>query len=563
MAEKDLRTKCYIPLEGDCVALIYSHRPVSGSKHFGGRRSRHGRVGFGEGDEDCGTSTGVVCGATSGSLARGWVSTESFAEGPSGGAGPPCVDMGGVPVGKSGKPTEVSADVDTDADIERPDIEISGVDNSDVKGPDVDISGPRVSEADFDLKAKKDDHSDSDDGEHSSKFKGPKLPSWKIGKGKSGKPPEMSADVDIDADIERPDLDISKVDSPDVKGPDVDISGPRVSEPDFDLKANKDDYSDTDDGEQSSKFKGPKLPSCKIGKGKSGEPTEVSADVDTNADIESQDLDISGVDNSDVKGPDVDISGPRVNGPDFDSKAKKDDHSDTDDNEHNSKSKGPKLPSCKIGKRKSGEPTEMSADVDTNADIERPDLDISGVDNSDVKGPDVDISGPRVNGPDFDLKGKKDDRSDTDDDEHSSKFKGPKLPSCKIGKGRSGEPTEVSADVDTNADIERPDLDISGVDNSDVKGPDVDISGPRVSEPDFDLKGKEDDHSDSDDDEHSSKSKGPKLPGCKIGKGKSGEPPEVSADVDIDDVIERPDLDISGVDNSDVKGPNVDISGLV
>ena len=99
MAEKDLRTKCYIPLEGDCVALIYSHRPVSGSKRFGGRRSRHGRVGFGEGGEDCGTSTGVVCGATSGSLARGWVSTESFAEGPSGGAGPPCVDMGGVPVG--------------------------------------------------------------------------------------------------------------------------------------------------------------------------------------------------------------------------------------------------------------------------------------------------------------------------------------------------------------------------------------------------------------------------------------------------------------------------------
>ena len=404
---------------------------------------------------------------------------------------------------KSGKPTEVSADVDTDADIERTDIAISGVDNSDVKGPDVDISGPRVNEADFDLKAKKDDHSDSDDGEQSSKFKGPKLPSWKIAKGKSGKPPEMSADVDIDAEIERPDLDISKVDSPDVKGPDVDISGPRVSEPDFDLKANKDDYSETDDGEQSSKFKGPKLPSCKIGKGKSGEPTEVSADVDTNADIESQDLDISGVDNSDVKGPDVDISGPRVNGPDFDSKAKKDDHSDTDDNEHSSKSKGPKLPSCKIGKRESGEPTEMSADVDTNADIERPDLDISGVDNSDVKGPDVDISGPRVNGPDFDLKGKEDDRSDTDDDEHSSKFKGPKLPSCKIGKGKSGEPTEVSADVDTDADIERPDLDISGVDSPDVKGPDVDITGPRVSEPDFDLKGKKEDHSDSDDEEHS------------------------------------------------------------
>ena len=463
--------------------------------------------------------------------------------------------------GRSGEPTEVSADVDTDADIERPDLDISGVDNSDVKGPDVEISGPRVNGPDFDLKGKKNDHSDTDDDEHSSKFKGPELPSCKIGKGRSGEPTEVSADVDTNADIERPDLDISGVDNSDVKGPNVDISGPRVSEPDFDLKGKKDDHSDTDDDEHSSKFKGPELPSCKIGKGRSGEPTEVSADVDTNADIERPDLDISGVDNSDVKGPDVDISGPRVSEPDFDLKGKEDDHSDSDDNEHSSKSKGPKLPSCKIGKGRSGEPTEVSADVDTNADIERTDLVISGVDNSDVKGPDVDISGPRVSEPDFDLKAKKDDHSDTDDDEHSSKFKSPKLPSCKIVKGRSGEPTEVSADVDTNAAIERPDLDISGVDNSDVKGPDVDISGPRVSEPDFDLKGKKDDHSDSDDNEHSSKSKGPKLPSCKIGKGKSGEPTEVSADVDTNADIERPDLDISGVDNSDVKSPNVDISG--
>ena len=117
------------------------------------------------------------------------------------------------------------------------------------------MSGP-----DFDLKAKKDDHSDSDDDEHSWKFKGPKLPSWKLGKGKSGKPPKVSGDVDIDADIERPDLDISGgVDSPDVKGADVDISGPRVRGPDFDLKAKKDDHSDSDDDEHSWKFKGPKV----------------------------------------------------------------------------------------------------------------------------------------------------------------------------------------------------------------------------------------------------------------------------------------------------------------
>ena len=49
IAEKDLRTKCYVSLEEDCVALIYSHRPVTGSKRFGGPRSRHGRVGLARG----------------------------------------------------------------------------------------------------------------------------------------------------------------------------------------------------------------------------------------------------------------------------------------------------------------------------------------------------------------------------------------------------------------------------------------------------------------------------------------------------------------------------------
>ena len=469
--------------------------------------------------------------------------------------------------GKSGKPPKVSGDVDIDADIERPDLDISGgVDSPDVKGADVDISGPRVRGPDFDLKAKKDDHSDSDDDEHSWKFKGPKLPSWKFGKGKSGKLPKVSGDVDIDADIERPDLDISGgVDSPNVKGADVDISGPRVSGPDFDLKAKKDDHSDSDDDEHSWKFKGPKLPSWKFGKGKSGKPPKVSGDVDIDADIERPDLDISGgVDSPDVKGADVDISGPRVSGPDFDLKANKGDHSDSDDDEHSWKFKGPKLPSWKFGKGKSGKPPKVSGDVNIDADIERPDLDISGgVDSPDVKGADVDISGPRVRGPDFDLKAKKDDHSDSDDDEHSWKFKGPKLPSWKFGKGKSGKPPKVSRDVDIDADIERADLDISGkVENPDVKGADVDISGPRVSGPDFDLKAKKDDHSDSDDDEHSWKFKGPKLPSWKFGKGNSGKPPKVSGDVDIDADIERPDLDISGgVDNPDVKGADVDISG--
>ena len=474
--------------------------------------------------------------------------------------------------GKSRKSPKVSGDVEVDANLKGPDVEISGprVECPDIKGPDLEISGPRVSGPDFDLKAKKGDESDSDDDEHGWKFKGPKLPSWKFGKGKSGKSPKVSGDVEVDANLKGPDVDISGpgVESPDIEGPDLEISGPRVSRPDLDLKAKKGDDSDSDDDEHGWKFKGPKLPSWKFGKGKSGKSPKVYGDVEVDANLKGPDVDISdpGVESPDIKGPDLEISGPRVSGPDFDLKAKKGDESDSDDDEHGWKFKGPKLPSWKFGKGQSGKSPKVSGDVEVDANLKGPDVDISGpgVESPDIKGPDLEISGPRVSGPDLDLKAKKGDDSDSDDDEHGWKFKGPKLPSWKFGKGQSGKSPKVSGDVDVDANLKGPDVDISGpgVESPDIKGPDLEISGPRVSGPDFDLKAKKGDESDSDDDEHGWKFKGPKLSSWEFGKGKSGKSPNVSGNVDGDADNKGPDVNISGpdVDSPNIEGADIEIT---
>ena len=111
--------------------------------------------------------------------------------------------------------------MEVDGDLKGPDMDISGpgADSPDVKGPDVDISGPRVSGPKIDLKAKNGDDSDDDDDERGRKYRGPKLPGWKFGRGKFGKSPNISGDVEVDADL---------------KGPDMDISGPGVES--FDIK---------------------------------------------------------------------------------------------------------------------------------------------------------------------------------------------------------------------------------------------------------------------------------------------------------------------------------------
>ena len=98
------------------------------------------------------------------------------------------------------------------------------------------LSGP-----DFDLKVKKTMVQIHMMMNTDRRSKDQKLPSWKFGKG----------DVDIDASLKGPHIDISEpgVNSPDIKDPDLKISVPRDSGPDFDLKAKKSDNSDSDDDE--------------------------------------------------------------------------------------------------------------------------------------------------------------------------------------------------------------------------------------------------------------------------------------------------------------------------
>ena len=108
------------------------------------------------------------------------------------------------------------------------------------------LSGP-----DFDLKVKKTMVQIHMMMNTDRRSKDQKLPSWKFGKGISGKSPKVSGDVDIVASLKGPHVDILEpgVNSPDIKDPDLKISVPRDSGPDFDLKAKKSDNSDSDDDE--------------------------------------------------------------------------------------------------------------------------------------------------------------------------------------------------------------------------------------------------------------------------------------------------------------------------
>ena len=69
------------------------------------------------------------------------------------------------------------------------------------------MSVRRLSGPNFNLKVKR--GNDSDDYEHGWKFKGLKLPSWKFGKGKSGKSSNFTGDTDVDGNLDAPDVDNS------------------------------------------------------------------------------------------------------------------------------------------------------------------------------------------------------------------------------------------------------------------------------------------------------------------------------------------------------------------
>ena len=209
-----------------------------------------------------------------------------------------------------------------DATIEGPDVNISRprVDSAEIKGSDANISGRRVAVPEPDLKTGKGDYSDSDIDEQGCKIKGPNYPNLKRKKGKSGKIPQKSGEIDLIVDVEGLDINVPRpgVDSPNVKNTDVNISGPRMESPEICFTAKTGDHPDShsDDRKQDWKLKKSRPPSWKRKQGKSGKSPKVSGDVDIDASLKGPHVDISGpgVDSPDIKGPDLEISGPRIRG---------------------------------------------------------------------------------------------------------------------------------------------------------------------------------------------------------------------------------------------------------
>ncbi|XP_037531459.1 neuroblast differentiation-associated protein AHNAK [Nematolebias whitei] len=486
-----------------------------------------------------------------------------------------------------------------DVDIEGPDIDIEshkggikipkfkmpsfGLKGPNVEGPDVDINLPK---ADIDVKAPNIDIKGPDveiEGPDT-KFQGPKFNMPLISGPNISMPdvnfnlkgPKLKGDVDINApkikgDIKTPDIDINapKIDiegpkggfeMPKIKMPSLNIKGPKMESPDFDInlkspklegdmdvkmpkvkgdiKAPDIDIEGPDIDTEGHKggFKMPKfkMPSFGFKSAKVESP-----DVDINLpkakiDMKAPDIDIKGPE-VDIEGPNTKLKGPKFNMPSF---------------------SGPKISMPDVDLNLKG--SKLKGDVDVNApkiDIEGPK---GGFEMPKMKMPSLNIKSPKLEGPDFDIN-----------------LKGPKL------EGDVGfKIPKVKGEITTpDVDIEGPDIDIEGhkggikmpkfkmpsfgLKGPKVEGPDVDINLPKadidVNAPDIDIKGPDVDIEGPD-----AKLKGPKFHMPSISGPKISMPdvdfnlkgPKLKGDVDINapkikGEIKTPDIDI--------KSPKIDI----
>ncbi|RVE67305.1 hypothetical protein OJAV_G00101800 [Oryzias javanicus] len=456
----------------------------------------------------------------------------------------------------------------TDIDIKAPDVDINAPD-VDIKGPDAKFKGP--------------------------KFNMPKMPGLNVSMPDVDfnlKGPKLKGDIDtslpkIEGEIKTPDLDVKGPDvdidvtkpgfeMPKVKMPSLNIKGPKMEKPDFDIKLKgpkvggdldvkapkiKGDITapDVDIGGAELDIEGPKggfkMPKFKMPTfGSKGHKLE-GPDVDVN--LPSTDIDIKAPD-VDINAPDVDIKGPdaKFKGPKFNMPKMPGLNVSMPDVDFNLK--GPKL----------------KGDIDTSlpkieGEIKTPDLDVKGPDVDidvtkpgfempKVKMPSLNIKGPKMEKPDFDIK-LKGPKVGGDLDVKAPKIKGDitapdvdiggaeldiegpkggfKMPKFKMPTfGSKGHKLE-GPDVDVNLpsadfEVKAPDVDINAPD-VDIKGPDAKFKGPK-----FNM---------------------PKMPGLNVSmpdvdfnlKG-----PKLKGDIDtslpkIEGEIKTPDLD--------VKGPDVDI----
>ncbi|KAI3362757.1 hypothetical protein L3Q82_001652 [Scortum barcoo] len=489
-------------------------------------------------------------------------------------------------------------DVDLNAD---PDVNFSTpkIDGN-LSAPDVDINLPKT-----DIKAP-----NFDMDEESGKINWPHL-KWKKGKLQS-----PSADLDLGASLNTPDVDLSvpKLEGG-INSPGVDINLPKA-----DLKGGDLDLQtpNLDAEAPSSKINWPHLkwkkqrPKADIDGDLNLQAPKFEGDMNVpNAELNVPKVDLKGS-NVDVQSPDLDIDSGKINWPHLKWKKTKMNGPNMDPNAD--------LGTPDINGSVDGKISTPDADFNLpkadvvvkapNVDAEAPsgkfkwftlkkkNLSVSGPKvngqdvnlDADVSAPDLSLSAPKTDGeinvnlksPKADLDGPKLDINAPDVEGPSGKFKWlPKFGTLKHPK------VDIDADVkEPNIDLKAPDVDLSAQDvnlsvpkikggieapdlnirmpNADVKGPDVDLEGPDLNLDSTDGKLK------------FPKLKLPKLKGLKV-KGQELDAPDASLDlpkvgldapnVDVPDLslsapkieggLDVPDLDINS--KADLKGPDVDL----
>ncbi|XP_076599447.1 uncharacterized protein LOC143328264 [Chaetodon auriga] len=481
-------------------------------------------------------------------------------------------------------------DADLNADLSAPDASLSTPKiDGDLSAPDVDINLPKA-----DLPTLNPDI-DAPSGKVN----------WPHLKWKKPKLHNQKADLDFDANLNTPDVDLAapKVEG-EINAPDADISLPKV-----DLKGPGLDMQTPDiDGETpSGKINWPHL------KWKKGKYPKADIDIDPN--LNTPDLSTPKIE-SDINVPSAELNLPKADlkGPDVDVNAP---HLDID-----APSSKMNWPHLKWKKNKLQGP---KADMDLNADLSTPDVDLSvpkidggistpdvdpNLPTADIGAPSSKIRFPTLKKPKFQFSGTKGKLSDVDlhadmkaldqasldlpdgdlnvpkadvdvkapnvDIEHQSgKFKWPTL---KKPKWSVSGPKVNSPDVDIDADVSAPDLSVSTpkVEGA-INAPDANINLPKT-----DLEGPKLDINSPDIDSPSGKLKWFNFKKPKFGTLK-GPKADIDADVKVPDVhlkasdvdlnapdvnlsgqkigIDSPDLNIS-VPTANVKGPDVDLNGL-
>ncbi|XP_035520069.1 neuroblast differentiation-associated protein AHNAK [Morone saxatilis] len=417
-------------------------------------------------------------------------------------------------------------DLDLDANLNTPDVDISGQNvEGGINAPDADISFPQavLKGPDLDMQTP-----NTDVEAPAGKINWPHL-KWKKTKG-------PKADLDIDADLNTPDLNLStpKIDG-DVNVPNAELNLPNaIQTPDLDIDA------------PSGKINWPHL------KWKKPKLHGPKADMDLNADLSTPDVDLSVPKiNSGISTPDVDLNLPKA---DVDVMAL-----DVDTEAPSGKIKFPTLKKPKFLL-----PRVKSPDVDIDADVEAPDLKLSP--KASLDRPDIDLNLPTA---DVDVKA-----PNVDIEPPSGKFKWPTL---KKPKWTVSGPKVNGPDVGLDADVSAPDFSLSAPKiDGDINAPDVNLNLPKAEQeaPNLDI--------DTPDVEGpSGKFKWPTFKKPKFGTLKG---PKADADMKVPDVdLKAPDVDLSAPDvnliapkieggikapdlninmpNADVKGPDVDLNG--